>query len=148
MRIALLILCLLLSGETGASAQVAVIAHKSVPVEEISRSELLDFYTGDIKSWSNGMSVVVLDLKPKGEVRDAFYKYLGKTSSRMKSIWMRNMLSGEGDPPESLQSEADVLKKVATTPGAIGFVRQSTVDEQVKTLMIIGQDGKEEKDRS
>ena len=127
---------------SGVSAQVAVIAHRSVPVEEINRSELLDFYTGDIKSWNDGVPVVVLDLKPKGEVRDAFYKFLGKPSSRMKSVWMRNMLSGEGDPPEALNSEEEVVQKVAGTPGAIGFVSQSKVSEDIKTLTRINLEGK------
>lgn len=122
---------------TSTFAQVVVIAHKSVPVDEIKKTELLDFYTGDIKLWDDGEPVVVLDLKPKDEAKKVFYNYLGKSTSRMKSIWMKNMLSGEGDPPESLESEEALLKKVASTPGAIGFVSQSKVTNKVKTLVLI-----------
>ena len=59
------------------SGDVAVIAHPSVPVRQISRAELLDLYTGDVKEWRNGESIVVLDLKPKSVTKDAFYDYLG-----------------------------------------------------------------------
>lgn len=127
----------LLTGAGSAFAQVAVIAHKSVPVNKIEKSELLDFYSGDIRKLSDGEPVVVLDLQPKGEVKETFYKFLGKSTSRMKSIWMKKMLSGEGDPPESIDSEEEMLKKVAATPGAIGFVSQSKVSEDVKVLIII-----------
>lgn len=121
----------------GSSAQVAVIAHKSVPRDSLKKSQLLDFYTGDVKSWGNDVRVVVFDLKPRGEVRDAFYEFLGKPSSRMKSIWMKKMLSGEGEPPEALKSEDEMLRKVASTPGAIGFISRSKSNNEVKTLMII-----------
>lgn len=122
---------------TGANAQVAVIANKSVPITKIEKSQLLDLYTGDIRLWSDGEPVIVFDLKPKGEVRKTFYKFLGKSSSRMKSIWMKRMLSGEGDPPEVIKSEQEMIEKINSTPGAIGFVNQSVVSSDVKVLFSI-----------
>ena len=129
-----IIILSLIGWHSSASGQVAVIAHKSAPMDSIEKIKLLDFYTGDIRVWDDDRPVVVFDLKPRGDVRNAFYKFLGKSSSRMKSIWMKKMLSGESDPPESMQSEEDILKKVATTPGAIGFVSQSIVNKDVKTV--------------
>lgn len=117
-------------------AQVAIIAHKDVPVDQLTQPQLFDFYTGDVKRWENKDPVVVFTLKPKTAVQDSFFRLLGRTSSRMKSIWMKNMLSGEGDPPESLGSEAAVLHKVANTPGAIGFISRDSINGNVKTLMI------------
>ncbi len=77
-HIILTIFCLL-SCAKFAFAQVAVVAHKAVPDDTLSHSQLLDFYSGDIKSWSNKARVVVFDLKPAGEAKEAFYKLLGKT---------------------------------------------------------------------
>ena len=137
MRYIILFIFVLLFWTTEASAQVAVIAHKSVPVDSLKKIELLDFYTGDIRVWEDEHPVVVFDLKTKGNVRDSFYHFLGKTSSRMKSIWMKKMLSGEGDPPEAMKSQEEVLKKVSTTPGAIGFVSHPLVTDEVKMLLVI-----------
>lgn len=125
-----------------ASAQVAVISHKTVPVDSITKSALLDFYTGDIQSWSNGEPVIVVDLKTRGDTKMVFYDFLGKKSSRMKSIWLKKKLSGEWDPPESVEAEDDVVKKVASTPGAIGFVSKSKIYDNVKVLLIIQQHSK------
>jgi ABC-type phosphate transport system substrate-binding protein len=105
-----------------APAQVAVVANKSVPVTSIDNRTLLDLYTGDVKTWSSGERVVLTDLKPRGAVKDSFYEFLGMSASRLKSIWMKNMLSGEGDPPASFASEDEMLARVAGTPGAIGYV--------------------------
>lgn len=138
-RLIFLILLLAIGCFCGAATgeDVAVVAHKNVPESNLSSSRLLDFYTGDIKSWSNGDPVVVFDLKEKGPTRDSFYSWLGKSPTRMKSIWMKKLLSGEGDPPEALDTEEEIVERVATTPGAVGFVRISLASEQVTTLNII-----------
>lgn len=126
-----------LLGCTAASAQVVVIAHKDVPADSISKTQLLYFYTGDALSWDGELEVVVFDLKSRGPVRDAFYDYLGKTSSRMRSIWLKRKLAGEGDPPRSFETEEEVLAHVADTAGAIGFVSAGKVHDGVKTLVMI-----------
>ena len=87
-----------------------------------------------------GEPVIVKDLKPKNEVKKIFYKFLGKSPSRMKSIWMKKMLSGESDPPEAVKSEQEMVRKIASTPGAIGFVAQESASSAVKTLLIIRKD--------
>ncbi len=121
---------------------VAVIANKSVPVSAVDRGQLLDIYSGDLKNWSNGRPIVVHDLKSSNETKETFYKHLGKTPSRMKSLWLKKLLSGEGEPPESVESEDEMIKRVAQTPGAIGFVSADSVNDTVKTLAIIGADEK------
>jgi ABC-type phosphate transport system substrate-binding protein len=120
-----------------ALAQVVIIAHKAVPEDTLSHTQLLDFYSCEIKSWRNKAPVVVFDLKPAGEIREAFYKLLGKTPSRMKSIWLKKLLMGESNPPLALESEDEVLKKVAATHGAIGFVGKTKVTGDVKVIVVI-----------
>ena len=121
-----------------ASAQVAVVAHKDVPVESISKDQLLDFYIGDIQAWpSSELEIVVCDLREKGDVKDGFYDFLGKSSSRMRSIWLKRKLAGEGNPPLFFQSEEDLLEHITNTPGAIGFVHLSKVTSNVKILIEI-----------
>ncbi len=126
---------------SGALGQVAVVAHKSVPVDSISKSELLDLYTGETSIWRDGEPVVVFDLKERGKTRKTFYKFLGMASSRIKSIWLKRMLLGEADPPQSLKSEEELLRKISTTQGAIGFLDRSKPNGTVKILMTI-QEGK------
>ena len=134
--ITLLATLALAAGASTASAQVAVIAHKDVPVDSISKGDLLDYYTGDVQSWGDDLAIVVFDLKARGPVRNAFYEYLGKTSSRMRSIWLKRKLSGEGNPPESFETEAALLERVASTPGAIGFVQKSNVSGNVVKILV------------
>lgn len=124
-----------------AGVEVAVIANRAVAQDSLSRSQLLDLYTGDIQSWPDGTPVALKDLKARGEVRDGFYAYLGRRPSRMKSIWLRRMLSGEGEPPEALADEGEMLDRVEATPGAIGYVRRDRVTDGVRVLLVIAADG-------
>lgn len=130
-----LLVILLLCGS--GYSQVAIIANKSVKLDKIEQAELLDYYSRDLKFWDNGDPIVIFDLKVKNKVRDIFYNFLGKSSSRMKSIWMKKMLLGEGDPPEPLDSEKDMLSKIIETPGSIGFINADLVTDEVKLLRII-----------
>ena len=122
------------------SAQVAVIANKSIKKDKISKSELLDCYTGDMPKWDDDQRVYVFDLKPKTDIKDIFYRYLGKSTSRMKSIWMKRMLSGDGEPPPALESEEEMLKNVEKTKGSIGFISYDKVNSKIKVLAIIEED--------
>jgi ABC-type phosphate transport system substrate-binding protein len=131
---------LLCSVRAWAQVELVVIAHPSVTADSLDKDELLDYFTGDIQRWPDGTPVVVCDLGQKGKVRDGFYRFLGTRPSRMKSIWLRKMLSGEGDPPESLASEAEVLAHVAETPGALGYLQSSQVSDAVRVLLSITDD--------
>lgn len=128
-----------------ANAQVAVIANKSVKAEKINKTELLDFYTSDVKKWEDGQKVYVFDLELKGNLKKDFYAFIGKSPSRMKSIWMKKMLSGDGDPPPAMKSESEMLKKVENTKGAIGFINYENVNNNVKVLKIIESKNSKEK---
>ena len=64
LRLGLAALLLAVWGLVGARAaaaqeQVLVIANTSVPADSISKTQLLDFYTGEVKLWDNGERVVV-----------------------------------------------------------------------------------------
>lgn len=120
-----------------ASAQVAIIAHKDVPVPDqgIKKYQLRDFYMLEVQRWSNKVPVVVYDLNKK-EVRKIFYKFLGTRYSKMSLHWWDRKISGD-DPPLSLETEEEMLQQVASTPGAIGFISESKVSSDVKTLRVI-----------
>jgi ABC-type phosphate transport system substrate-binding protein len=137
MKHLILVVVVFLSVSRAAIAQVAIIVHKTAPAESLSKAQVIDFYSADIKLWSNKAPVVIFDLKPSGEVKETFYKFLGKTPSRMKSIWLKKLLMGEGEPPQALASEEEMVKKVASTPGAIGFASKAKVDGNVKIVLII-----------
>lgn len=120
-----------------ASGQISVIAHDSVPVDSLNKKELLQLFSGDRDYWDDDLPVVIMDLSVNGAIRDSFYSFLGKTSSRMRSIWLKRKLTGEGDLPLSIDSEEELLLKVASTQGAIGFVSADIAKNTAEIKILI-----------
>lgn len=121
-------------------AQIKIVAHPSVPVSEIDRRMLLALFTGDEQSWDDETPIIIVDLSGRSETRASFYEYLGTSPSRIKSIWIKKKLSGEGDPPASFDTEEQVIAEIAATPGAVGYVgtHVETESSGVKTLLVSG----------
>jgi ABC-type phosphate transport system substrate-binding protein len=135
-------LVLAVGGANSLSAQVKIVAHPSVPISEMDRRMLLAIFTGDEQSWDDESPIVVIDLgnRSESDTRESFYRYLGTSPSRIKSMWIKKKLSGEGDPPRSFDTEEEVLAEIAGTPGAVGYVGISvdTEGSGVKTLLVAG----------
>jgi ABC-type phosphate transport system substrate-binding protein len=131
------IIAILLFASMNAYAQVAVIANKSVSDASISSSKVESVYMLKDKTWSDGKGVILFTLKSDNGTVEKFFSSFGKSSSDMKKLWMKAQLTGEGMAPEALGSEDEVVNKVASTPGAIGFVDAQKVNGNVKVLLTI-----------
>ena len=141
----LLLLLLSCIGADVLHAQVAIVAHSDVQASDIERSDLLDIWTRDVRNWGDDTPIVVFDQKQKGQVRDVFYAFLGVRPSRMKSIWLKQLYAGEGQPPQTVDSPEEMLERVQNTPGAIGYVQLDLVEGgAVKILMVLPLPGVEE----
>ena len=105
-----------------AMAQVVVIANKSVPVTSIVSRELIDIYTLNIQRWEDGTRITVYDIKGGGRVKEAFYGFLEIKPEAMKRVWIGKQFSGKAMPPQTEESEQEIVDHVARTPGAIAYV--------------------------
>lgn len=110
--------------------KILVIGHLEVASDSLRKKDLFRLFVGDVQYWKDDTPVTIIDFARDGRVRDSFYDYLGKTSSRIRSIWLKRKLSGEGELPISVKTEAEVLEHVITTEGAIGFVKSSVISEE------------------
>lgn len=136
-KLLLVVGLLIILAPVATKAQVAVVVNKSVNIENIDKSKLSSIYSLDVKKWDNGKKVVVFDQKGSSGTKDKFYGFIGKKYSKMKKIWMKKQLTGEGKAPKGYGSDSDVISKVASTEGAIGFVAAGSVTDQVKVVATI-----------
>ena len=105
---------------------IAVIVDKNNGVRDISSENLKKLYTGEIKNWKElggaDEAVVVIGREAGSGTRDAFEELLE--------------LKDKCDYAQQLDSTGAVLAKVASTPGAIGYVSLDVVDESVVSVSI------------
>ena len=129
-----LILVTILLISSVSKAQVSVIVNKSVTETSISSSSLGNIYSLVETKWSNGSKVVVFDYSSDNNTKSSFYKYINKEALSLKKEWMRKQLTGEAKAPQLFSSDDEVLAKVASTPGAIGYVKSAVTNSSVKVV--------------
>lgn len=113
---------------------IAVITDPANPVTGLSTEELVKVYTGEIKNWSelggNDEAIVVIGRESGSGTRDAFEELLEIKDACVYA--------------QELDSTGGVLAKVASTPGAIGYVSLDVVDDTVISIALDGVEASEE----
>lgn len=114
---------------------IAVITDKDNTVSDISAEDLAKIYRGEITNWKDlggkEEAIVVIGREAGSGTRDAFEEIL-ETKDECKYA-------------QELDSTGAVLAKVASTPGAIGYVSLDVVDDTVTAVAIDGVEPTEEK---
>lgn len=118
-----------------AQAQVSVIVNKSLAGASINKATLKSLYSMDKKKVGSA-EVVLFDLKGAPGTKSTFLGFIGETEKALNEIWMKAKLTGAGNPPRVVD-ESEIVKKVAATPNAIGFVSSSKVTDDVKVVLEI-----------
>jgi hypothetical protein len=115
-------------------AQVSVIANKNLKSDKINLSTLKDIYNLDSQSL-NGEKVKLFDFSSDNPAKNSFYSALGTSAAEIKKVWLKAKLTGSGNPPENVGNDDEMVNKVSTIGGAIGFVKSSSVNANVKVLL-------------
>ena len=113
---------------------IAVITEKSNTVTDITAEDLAKVYKGEISNWKDlggdDQPIVVIGREAGSGTRDAFEELMEVKDACVYA--------------QELDSTGAVLAKVASTPGAIGYVSLDVVDDTVIGLKIDGVEPTEE----
>ena len=115
---------LLFGGATDTAAQAyKVVVNAGNPVSSMPASDVANLFLKRTTRWTNGETVVAMDLPESSGVRAAFSEAVhGRSVSAIKAYWQRLIFSGRGVPPVEKASNAEVLSTVAGSSGAVGYV--------------------------
>jgi hypothetical protein len=119
-----------------ASAQVAVIGNKSIGSAVFDMTKVKNLYIL-VSNEVNGGKVKLFDIQGESPVKEKFFTSIGKSTAEVKKVWLKARLTNNGVPPEIVGSEEEMLAKVESTPGGIGYISADKVNSKVKTLLII-----------
>lgn len=121
---------------SGVSQAGVVLVGNPGSTDSLDMSTAKKLFLGKSKKLPNGQSVTLVELVKGNPVRAEFHqKVTGKTEAQLQSYWSRLVFTGKASPPEALASTALVKAKVASTPGAVGYLDESEVDGSVKVLL-------------
>lgn len=120
-------ICLLISFSISNALADSVIVNKAVSASSISRSALLTAFTMRSKRWPDGTKLTVFVFADQHPVHQHFVKSsLGLFPYQLRSIWDRILFSGAGQAPVTVSSEQEMIELVANTPGAIGYISETS----------------------
>ena len=121
----------------GAEESLAIVTQRNSDINNISVETLKLVYLRKLMLDSNGTRWIPLNLPSSHELRQIFSLTLfKKRPDELEDYWNEQYFQGI-TPPQVLASEEAVLRFVSMTPGAIGYVRQRSVDERVKVLKLM-----------
>lgn len=114
----------------------AVIAHPSVSTQTLSREAALAIFAMHNQRWPDGQRIKVFVLEKGHSTHTAFAtNVLGTYPYQLDRIWRRLVYSGTGRAPQICIDEAEMRRKVRSTPGAIGYV--GTLQEEDLNVILI-----------
>jgi ABC-type phosphate transport system substrate-binding protein len=121
----------------GADTGVRVIVNPQVKGSQMTRTALTQIYLKQAAKWGDGSPAQPVDQSVKSPVRSAFSnRLLGRPVMDVQIYWQRRMSDGVIPPPVRTTDE-DVVSFVAQTPGAIGYVSETTtLPDTVKAVEI------------
>ncbi|MBQ9135881.1 MAG: phosphate ABC transporter substrate-binding protein [Lachnospiraceae bacterium] len=107
---------------------IAVVTDPANTVKGLTKEQLISIYTGAVTNWSEvggaDAPIVVIGREAGSGTRGAFEEILGVEDACAYA--------------NELDSTGAVMAKVATTPGAIGYVSLDVVDDSVVALALDG----------
>lgn len=134
--LAVAFLCLLLTFPVAALAEVTVIANKAITVESVTAAEAQKIFLGKKKSMPGGGVIKLADLPKGNATRKEFYDVIvKKKGTQLRAYWAKVTFAGKGYPPKVSENDAEVVKWVAETKGAMGYVSSASVNDSVNVLL-------------
>jgi len=124
---------------------IVVIVNSSNPVDNLSLGELKKLFLSDRDLWDTGKSVAPVMVVSGAPERTAFLKIVcGMRDADFSKYFLQAAFTGKSaTPPKEVSSTAALKSFVASSPGAIGFVKAQDFhgdgsDGGVKSVKIDG----------
>jgi ABC-type phosphate transport system substrate-binding protein len=112
---------------------MAVVVNKDNSVENVTAVHLSRILRSEVKKWPDGKSVVLVLHKDSEGETETVQRLIKVTADELRAL-----IAAHKDSIVMADSDADVLKIVQTTPGAIGFVDVRSVDNTINVVRVDG----------
>lgn len=140
MRMIKFLILLIFSGiPVFAVCELAVIVNENNSIDEITKEQVTNIYLGRSYHLPDGKKVIPLDQAEGKMARERFYsEIVGKDQFQINSYWSRQVFSGKGRPPFSVNSNKEMMEFISTNPNMIGYVNvKSTEDSLLKNIKVV-----------
>ena len=114
-----------------------VIVFEGVAQREFSVSSIRLVFTMRMLRWPDGTRIRVFVLPDDHPAHREFAKRsLALYPHQLRRVWDRHRYSGSGPVPVEVASVAEMMERVAATPGGIGYVPDGMAKEGVEVVHV------------
>lgn len=136
-RTSLVLLASMAIQATPGLADVVIIVNPEVKIDSLSKGDVARIFLGKTAQLPTGHDITPLNQYFSSETRGEFdKKMLRKSPGQIKAYWSKQLFTGEGEPPEEVPGDLDVVKMILNNKSYIGYVDDKAVNEGVKVLNI------------
>ncbi|WP_422667062.1 hypothetical protein [Billgrantia montanilacus] len=133
--LALMLLPLLTAFASADGHQVSLVAHPDVDTRTLTRDTTRAIFAMRQRTWPDGQAVRVFVLPSNHAVHGRFTKErLAVYPHQLQLAWDRMVFSGTGQAPNRVSSQPEMLERIATTPGALGYLEREYLDDRVQVI--------------
>jgi hypothetical protein len=116
---------------------IAVVMSAAAKLQDVQLSELVKLCKGTQKTWVDGKSFTLVMTDPGApELHPAIQKLFGMQPSELKAAIVK--LNETRTLIKVVDNDADLLRTVEATPGAVGIVDVYAINSAVKVLRVDG----------
>jgi phosphate transport system substrate-binding protein len=112
---------------------MAVVVNKDNSVGNVTAVHLSRIFRSEIKKWPDGKTVMLILHKDSAGETETLERLIKMSAGELKTL-----IAAHKDSIQLVDSDADVLKIVQSTPGAIGFVDVRSVDNTINVVRVDG----------
>jgi ABC-type phosphate transport system substrate-binding protein len=120
------------------ASEVVMVVNPSVPMQSVTRSFAQAMFGMRVPQWPGDGDTKIYVLPDRHPLHEEFCKkVLDIFPYQLRLAWERQVFSGTGQAPIEVASEEEMLERVASTPGSIGYLNKGKVDAAKVNLLVI-----------
>ncbi len=114
-----------------------IVTHPDVNETSISKNYLRAIFSMRLRAWQNGVIIKVFVLPDDHKLHQDFSKEkLSLFPYQLRQTWDRLVFSGTGQAPTTVSSSEEMLTRITNTPGAIGYLETTYINDEIHVLQI------------
>jgi ABC-type phosphate transport system substrate-binding protein len=132
-RAALLPVFLLMFLTPSFAHHMAVIVNKETKVENITAVHLGKMLRAEVKKWPDGKAVILVLHKDSEGETETLERLIKMSPAELKAL-----IASHKDSILMADSDADLIRLVQSTPGALGLVEIHSIDNTIHVVKVDG----------
>jgi ABC-type phosphate transport system substrate-binding protein len=113
------------------------VVNPDVQQHSVTQQQLRAIVGMRVRNWSDGSLIHVFVLPDRNPIHIVYSKQvLGMFPHQLRKAWDRQVYSGTGQAPTKVNSVEEMLRKIAETPGAIGYLPEEKIDDSVRPIIV------------